>query len=63
METIYMKCQILLSGKSQENIVNLSPSEFAQGGLRLTHFSLYQYVVVNRNQNIEFITIKTRGLR
>ena len=30
METIYMKCQILFSGKNKKNIANLSSAEFAQ---------------------------------
>ena len=29
---MYMKCQILLSGKNKENIVNLSSAELAKSG-------------------------------
>ena len=38
--TIYMKCQILFSGKNKHNITNLSCAELAQGVIKVNSISL-----------------------
>ena len=43
--TIFMKCQMLFSGKNAKNIIILSSAELAQRVVKVNfHFALYTYI-------------------